>query len=90
METRFFSADSFTGAGVNGWDVSNLVDMSYAFYNAVAFNGDLSLWDVSQVTDFHSTVSGFVVFLVQEQVISISPVCHLLVPRNKLQPGMIE
>jgi surface protein len=31
--------------------VSNVTDMSYMFYNAKAFNQDISKWDVSNVTD---------------------------------------
>ena len=32
---------------IAGWDVRNVRDMSYVFAEALAFNGDLSGWDVS-------------------------------------------
>ncbi|MDC1306322.1 BspA family leucine-rich repeat surface protein, partial [Saprospiraceae bacterium] len=33
------------------WDVSNVNDMSYAFYGITDFNSDIGDWDVSNVTD---------------------------------------
>ena len=34
------------------WDVSNVTDMSYAFYwDKTEFNADISAWDVSSVTN---------------------------------------
>ncbi|MBT3548137.1 MAG: DUF285 domain-containing protein, partial [Flavobacterium sp.] len=36
------------------WDVSQVTDMSYAFYNKRDFNGDLSAWDTSNVTIMRS------------------------------------
>jgi len=32
------------------WDVSQVTNMSFAFYRASAFNGNISNWDVSNVT----------------------------------------
>ena len=32
-------------------DTSKVTDMSYMFYTAREFNGDLSAWDTSKVTD---------------------------------------
>lgn len=46
---------------ISSWDVSNVTDMSFAFYNASSFNQDIGNWDVSNVTDmtriFHSASS---------------------------------
>jgi len=48
----FRNAALFTGAGstIGSWDTSNIVDMSYMFYDASQFNQDISGWDVSNVT----------------------------------------
>ncbi|NME70897.1 BspA family leucine-rich repeat surface protein [Flammeovirga aprica] len=39
-------------------DLSSVTDMSYMFYEASSFNGDLSNWDVSSVTDMNFMFSG--------------------------------
>ena len=39
------------------WNVGNVNDMHYMFYDADTFNGDLSGWDVSQVTTMYGMVS---------------------------------
>ena len=36
---------------ISEWDVSNVKDMSYMFYNAKFFDRDISEWDVSNVED---------------------------------------
>ena len=45
-----FENSDFNG-DISNWDVSNVKDMSYMFYNANSFNQDLSNWDVSNVTN---------------------------------------
>jgi surface protein len=47
----FYDASLFTGVGSNigAWDTSNIVDMSYMFYDAPLFNEDIGGWDVSNV-----------------------------------------
>ena len=37
----------FKGKGIENWDVSNVTDMRYMFYNCKNFNCDLSNWDMS-------------------------------------------
>lgn len=39
---------------ISCWDVSNVRDMTYMFYNCTNFNCDLSRWDVSNVTNMTS------------------------------------
>jgi surface protein len=36
---------------ISKWDVSNVKDMSWMFYDADSFNQDISKWDVSNVKD---------------------------------------
>ena len=36
---------------ISKWNVSNVTDMNYMFYNCKNFNCDLSEWDVSKVND---------------------------------------
>ena len=36
---------------ISCWDVSQITDMSWMFYEASSFNSDISGWDVSSVTN---------------------------------------
>ena len=36
---------------ISGWDVSNVTNMAFMFYDCESFNQDISKWDVSNVTD---------------------------------------
>ena len=38
---------------ISNWDTSNVVDMSYMFYES-SFNQNISNWDVSNVTDMRN------------------------------------
>ena len=40
------------------WNVSNVKDMSYMFYNCGNFDCDLSNWDVSNVTNMYTMFEG--------------------------------
>jgi hypothetical protein len=48
---------------MNDWDVSQVTNFSYLFYDADGFfdefNEDISCWDVSSGTDFVSTEHSF-------------------------------
>jgi len=35
--------------GVNGWDTSSFTGLGFMFNNAIAFNQDISSWDVSNI-----------------------------------------
>ena len=43
----FTACENFKGKGIENWDVSNVTDMRYMFYNCKNFNCDLSNWDMS-------------------------------------------
>ncbi|MFX1365649.1 MAG: BspA family leucine-rich repeat surface protein [Promethearchaeota archaeon] len=43
---------------MNGWDVSNVTDMSNMFYNAHSFNQPIGSWDVSSVRDMSAMFRG--------------------------------
>ena len=45
----------FKGEGVEYFDLSSADDLSHMFYSCVKFNGDVSNWDVSNVTNLTRT-----------------------------------
>jgi surface protein len=47
---------------INGWDVSNVTNMSSMFRGATSFNQPLDLWDTSKVTDMTSMFAGVTAF----------------------------
>ena len=49
LTAMFQQSESFTGKGLSNWRTSNVVDLSYAFFNT-SFNQDLNSWDTSSVT----------------------------------------
>ncbi len=49
MSWLFYDVWCFNG-DISKWDVSNVKEMGYMFYNS-KFNGDISEWDVSNVED---------------------------------------
>ena len=46
--SNLFNGTDFNG-DISNWDVSNVTDMSYMFYNCNNFNKDISQWDVSSI-----------------------------------------
>ena len=47
MEELFFNSP-FNG-DISQWDVTNVTDMRYMFYECQSFNQDISKWNVSNV-----------------------------------------
>ncbi len=44
--------------GIETWDVSNVTDMSYIFYNCEYFNQNINSWDVSNVINMERMFAG--------------------------------
>ncbi len=57
MNGAFAGATAMTYAATDAPDLSGVQDMSNMFENAIAFNGDLSSWNVSGVTDMSDMFS---------------------------------
>ena len=55
MASMFQDANSFTGAGIEDWDTTNVTTLQECFYNVQSFNANLSLWNVSNVTNLYRT-----------------------------------
>ncbi len=55
MESAFAYADNMTYSAADAPDLSGVTDMSRMFYDADAFNGDISRWDVSNTTNMSET-----------------------------------
>ena len=70
------------------WDVSDVKDMSNAFEDKSNFNGDISSWDVSSVTNMYSRIllgeptqymaeHGLTVYMYLE-IVSHTPPCSIV------------
>ena len=51
MNGAFYAASSMAYNAAGKPNLSSVTDMSYMFYGATSFDGDISSWDVSRVTD---------------------------------------
>ncbi len=49
LKYAFYGATLFNDPNILAWNVSNVVDMSFMFYNADAFNQPISNWTVSSL-----------------------------------------
>ena len=53
LQSCFADCGNFN-SDISIWDVSNVIDMSYLFQNAILFNQPIGSWDVSNVTTMES------------------------------------
>lgn len=58
MSFMFLFAESFTGTGMESWDVSSAQSLFGLVHGAASFNEDISDWDVSAATDFTAMLQG--------------------------------
>ena len=58
MSNAFAGASNMTYTATDTPNLSLVTDMSFMFESAIAFDGDLSSWDVSSVTDMSSMFAG--------------------------------
>ena len=60
MSRMFNGASAFNNGGwpLEWGDTSKVTDMSSMFFNAVAFNQDISLWDTGSVTTMANMLNG--------------------------------
>ena len=54
----FYCCKNFEGKGLENWDVSNVKDMHYMFFECTNFNCDLSKWNVNNVTNMNYIFDG--------------------------------
>jgi surface protein len=54
----FFNCTSLTTPDFSRWDTSTVTDMQGAFRSCSSFNGNISTWDVSNVTQFGRSNAG--------------------------------
>lgn len=62
FHTMFLRASSFTGTGLQNWNVGSVEDLFGTFWYASSFNEDISQWDVSSATQLiyvANSASGF-------------------------------
>ena len=65
LKGMFQGCQLFTNGGsplISTWIVSNVLDMSYMFSNASAFNQPIGSWDVSSVTDMGGMFTSAILF----------------------------
>jgi len=50
----FLGCSNFNSTATDSLDLTGTTNMSYMFYSASAFNGDISAWDVSSITNMYA------------------------------------
>jgi surface protein len=56
MTKAFKGCTSFVGTTLNDWDVSTITNMKYMFEDTTLFNGNISSWNTSAVTNMFGTI----------------------------------
>jgi hypothetical protein len=51
LEYCFYGATSFNDNNISSWDISNVIDISFIFYNTLNFNQNVYNWDVSSLNN---------------------------------------
>jgi hypothetical protein len=49
LEYAFYGASSFNSENILEWDLTNVVDISYMFFNAISFNQNIFVWNTSSL-----------------------------------------
>lgn len=57
MSNIFYESSRKNFKGIECWDVSNVENMSYMFFDAVNFNSNINNWNVSKVTNMSGMFS---------------------------------
>jgi surface protein len=58
LNACFYGSTSATLGNINGWDISNVTDLTSMFQNNTAFNTSLSNWNTRNVVSMRNTFSG--------------------------------
>jgi len=58
MASAFYGCTNLTMTATDAPDLAGVADMSYMFYGAAAFNGNIGSWDTGNVTTMGSTFAG--------------------------------
>lgn len=61
LQEMFYNCTKFN-SDLSGWDVSRILDISWAFSGCTIFNSDLSGWNVSNIRNMQRTFSGCKMF----------------------------
>ena len=62
MREAFSNCTSLVGTTLNDWNVSTVTNMSYMFYGASVFNGNITSWNTTAVTTMQGMFAAAAVF----------------------------
>lgn len=58
LNSCFYGSTATNLGNINGWDISNVMDLTSTFQNNTAFNTSLSNWNTGKVVSMRNTFSG--------------------------------